>query len=68
MEVSVLGFPHEIYVRILGINTARRKVTRTKQFIKVKIHSQGGRASRFWEVAPASRLFWDWILLGLSGL
>lgn len=39
--------PHEkIYVGIrAGINTARRKVASTKQFIKVKLHSQGGRGA-----------------------
>lgn len=37
-------------------------------FIKAKVHHEGGRAIRFSEVEPASRLFWDWVLLGLSGL
>lgn len=43
---------------MLKIKTAVRRVASTKQFINVEIHSQGGRA----------RLFWNWILLSLSGL
>ena len=71
MKVMVLGFPetYEIHVVLCPqIKTARRKVANTKQFIKVKVHSQGGRAGRFCEVESAPRLFWDWTLLGLSGL
>ena len=69
MKVSILGFPHEkIYMGIQArIKTAIREVASTKQFIKVKVHSQGWRAGRFWEVELAPRLFEDWILLGLSG-
>lgn len=34
-----------IYLRIpAGIETARREVANTKQFIKAKLHTEGGRA------------------------
>ena len=47
MEVSALEFPREnIYVTIhAGVKTARRKVVSTKEFIKAKVHSQGGRGA-----------------------
>ena len=51
-----------------GICTPIRRATRSKKVIKVKAHSQGGKPVRFCEVEPAPRLFWTWILLGLSGL
>ena len=47
---------------------SQKKVASTKQFIKVKVHSQGRRVGRFWKVEPTPRLFWDWVLLNLSGL
>ena len=37
----------------------------SKQFIKAKVQSQGGRMGRLCKVEPAPRLFGDWILLGL---
>jgi len=70
MEVLVFGFPTRRFMwgTSTGIKTARRRVASAKQFIKVKVHSQGGRAHRFLEIQLAPRLFWNWILLGLFGL
>ena len=50
------------------MKTARRKAVSTKQCIKAKTHSQGGRANGIWLMEPDPRIFWDWILLGLSEL
>ena len=60
--------PHEIYMGIHTQIKARRKVASTKQFIKSKAHSQGGRAGSFYQEEPAPSLFGEWILLGLCGL
>lgn len=48
-------------------NKDRREVANTKQFIKAKVHSQSGKAGRFLEVEPSPRLFWNWIILDISG-
>ena len=70
MEVSVLGFSMRRFTWgvPLRIKTARRKVASPRQFIKAKVHFQGGRVGRVprWERAPW--LCGDWILLCLSGL
>jgi len=58
MEVSVLRCPTEdLHGDPCQIKTARRKVASTKQFIKGKVHSPGGRAGRFQEVESALGCF-----------
>lgn len=39
--------PWDLWGSRLRIKTTRRKVARTKQFIKVKVHSEGGKMGRF---------------------
>ena len=51
-----------------AIKTARRKVASRKQFVTVKVHSQVGRAGRFYQVGLALGCFWIEYLLPLSGL
>lgn len=36
--------------------------------IRAKVQSQGGIAGSIYKVELAPRLFWDWLLLGLSWL
>lgn len=61
---------HEkIYMGIhIGIKTTRRKVASIKQFIKEKVHAQGGRAGRFCLVGPVLNCLGTGYLLHLSGL
>ena len=51
-----------------GIKKAKRKVTSTKQFVKARVHSQGGRRGGLFEVEPALGCFGIGYLLCLSGL
>ena len=63
MEVSVLGYLTRFMWTSWSNKDSRRKMSRTKQFIGVKVDSQGERVDRFFRVELASRVFWNWILL-----
>ena len=58
--------PHKkLYMGICAqIMTTRGQVASTEQFIKTKVHSQGGRPGRFLKVEPTPGMFWGWIFLG----
>lgn len=60
--------PEDLYGDLRSNDDTRRKIVSTKQCIKAKTHSQGGRVNRIWLMEPDPRIFWDWILLDLSGL